>query len=92
LDQDGPAPDDAERARKRYLTLGRQQPDGMTPVTGLLDPEGRATWEPIFAKHAAPGMGNPAPRVRRVGSRSNATPAVMGSAATTRSSPSAATP
>ena len=43
LDQDGPVPDDAERARKRFLTLGRQQPDGMTPVTGLLDPEGRAT-------------------------------------------------
>ena len=25
----------------------------------MLDPEGRATWEPILAKHAAPGMGNP---------------------------------
>jgi hypothetical protein len=59
LDQDGPAPDDADRARKRFLKLGRQQPDGMTPMTGLLDPEGRATWEPIFAKQAAPGMGNP---------------------------------
>jgi len=32
----------------------------MTPVTGLLDPEGRATWEPIRAKHAAPGMGRAA--------------------------------
>jgi hypothetical protein len=59
LDQDGPAPDDAQRARKRYLRLGKQQADGMTPITGLLDPEGRATWEPILAKHAAPGMGNP---------------------------------
>ncbi len=59
LDQDGPAPDDADRARKRFLRLGRQQSDGMTPMTGLLDPEGRATWEPIFAKQAAPGMGNP---------------------------------
>jgi hypothetical protein len=59
LDQDGPAPDDAERARKRYLRLGKQQADGMTPITGLLDPEGRATWEPILAKHAVPGMGNP---------------------------------
>ncbi len=59
IDQDGPAPDDAERARKRYLHLGKQQADGMTPITGLLDPEGRATWEPILAKHAAPGMGNP---------------------------------
>jgi hypothetical protein len=59
MDQDGPAPDDAERARTRFIRLGRQQPDGMTPITGLLDPEGRATWEPILAKHAAPGRGNP---------------------------------
>jgi hypothetical protein len=43
LDQDGPVPDDAERARKRCIRLGKQQPDGMTPVTGWLDPEGRAT-------------------------------------------------
>jgi hypothetical protein len=31
----------------------------MTPITGLLDPQGLATYEPILAKLAAPGMCNP---------------------------------
>ena len=59
IDQDGPEPDDTERARKRFIRLGPQRADGMTKITGLLDPQGRATWEPILAKLAAPGMGNP---------------------------------
>lgn len=59
MDQDGPEPDDTERARKRFLRLGRQQADGMSPVTGLLDPEARATVEPLLAKLSAPGMCNP---------------------------------
>jgi hypothetical protein len=66
IDQDGPVPDDAERARKRSLTLGPQGADGMSKLTGWVDPQWRATWEPILAKLAAPGMGNPqdcAPRV-----------------------------
>ena len=40
IDQDGPAPDDAERARRRHLSIGRQGADGMTPAQGLLDPTG----------------------------------------------------
>ncbi|MCV7419597.1 HNH endonuclease [Mycobacterium yunnanensis] len=60
IDQDGPKPDDVERARKRFFRLGKQQADGMTPFTGLLDPEARATIEPILSKFAAPGMCNPA--------------------------------
>ena len=60
LDQDGTAPDDADRARKRFLTIGRQQADGMSEVHGLLDPEGRATLDAVLAKLAAPGMCNPA--------------------------------
>jgi hypothetical protein len=59
IDQDGPAPDDAERARRRDFTAGRQGVDGMVPVTGRLDPQLWATLEPIFAKLAAPGMCNP---------------------------------
>jgi len=59
IDQDGPKPDDVERARKRYVRLGPQQPDGMTKLTGLLDPEARAIVEPILAKYGAPGMCNP---------------------------------
>jgi hypothetical protein len=60
LDQDGPAPDDAERGRTRGVTIGRQQRAGNSTLTGELTPEGRAVWEPIFAKYAAPGMCNPA--------------------------------
>ncbi|MGE2732400.1 HNH endonuclease signature motif containing protein [Mycolicibacterium vaccae] len=59
LDQDGELPSDAERARKRGLTLGPQQPDGMSRLTGWLDPQARATWEAVTAKDAAPGMCNP---------------------------------
>jgi hypothetical protein len=59
IDQDGPEPDDAERARRRYLHIGQQGRDGMTPFRGNLDPEALATWEPIFAKLSARGMCNP---------------------------------
>ena len=59
IDQDGPMPDDAERARRRGLWIGKQQADGMTPVHGLLDPECRATLEAVNARWAAPGMCNP---------------------------------
>jgi hypothetical protein len=59
LDQDGPEPDDTERARKRGISVGKQGRDGMSAVTGWLTPEARATWEPLFAKFAAPGMCNP---------------------------------
>ncbi|MDX1882399.1 HNH endonuclease signature motif containing protein [Mycolicibacterium sp. 120270] len=60
LDQDGPAPDDAERARKRRVAVGRQGRDAMTPLVADLTPEAWAVWEVIFAKYAAPGMCNPA--------------------------------
>jgi hypothetical protein len=59
IDQDGPEPDDRDRARKRGMTIGPQQADGMSRITGLLDPEARAVIEPILAKYAAPGMCNP---------------------------------
>jgi hypothetical protein len=59
LDQDGPEPDDTERARRRGLTVGPQQPDGTIPVKGNLIPEAWAIYEAIFAKWAAPGMCNP---------------------------------
>ncbi len=59
LDQDGPEPDDTERARKRGVSAGKQRADLMTPLTAELTPEAWAVWEPIFAKYAAPGMCNP---------------------------------
>ncbi|WP_286183847.1 HNH endonuclease signature motif containing protein, partial [Mycobacterium sp. PO1] len=59
LDQDGPEPDDTERARRRGLTKGKQRGDAMTPISGELTPEAWALMEAIFAKYAAPGMCNP---------------------------------
>ncbi len=59
LDQDGEAPTDAERARRRHLILGKQGADGMSEIRGLLDPEARATLDAVLAKLAAPGMCNP---------------------------------
>jgi len=59
LDQDGPAPDDTERARKRGVSKGKQRRDRMTRLVAELTPEAWATWEVILAKYAAPGMCNP---------------------------------
>jgi hypothetical protein len=50
---------DVDRARRRHLSIGKQQADGMSPISGLLDPEARATLDAVFAKLAAPGMCNP---------------------------------
>ncbi|WP_084229181.1 HNH endonuclease signature motif containing protein [Mycobacterium sherrisii] len=58
LNPDGSYSDD-DRAHRRALTLGKQQPDGMSAVSGWLTPELRATLEAVLAKLAAPGMCNP---------------------------------
>jgi hypothetical protein len=50
---------DEDRARQRGLTLGNQQADGMSQLSGWLTPEARATFEAVLAKLAAPGMCNP---------------------------------
>ena len=54
LNQDGDLPDDAERARRRYLTIDRQGVDGMSRIHGLLDPEARATIDAVFAEAGRP--------------------------------------
>ncbi|MGH3971551.1 MAG: 13E12 repeat family protein, partial [Mycobacterium sp.] len=58
LDPDGNFTD-ADRARRRGITIGNQGHDGMSPITGYLTPEARATIDAVFAKLAAPGMCNP---------------------------------
>ena len=65
LDQDGEF-SDVDRARRRGLTLGRQGADGMSPISGLLDPEARAVLDAVLAKLAAPGMCDPEAQVVRV--------------------------
>jgi hypothetical protein len=59
LDEDGELTD-IDRARRRGVAIGRQRPDGMSPISGWLDPQARATWDAVLAKLAAPGMCNPA--------------------------------
>ena len=50
---------DVDRAKRRGLSIGRQDLDGMSPISGYLTPEARATLDAVFAKLAAPGMCNP---------------------------------
>ena len=59
LNPDGNFTDD-DRARRRGITIGKQGVDGMSPITGWLTPEARATLDAVLAKLAAPGMCNPA--------------------------------
>lgn len=49
---------DEDRARRRALHLGPQGPDGMSRLTGLLDPEARAYFEAIDAA-VRPGRHQP---------------------------------
>jgi hypothetical protein len=51
---------DEDRARRRGITIGKQGWDGMSPISGYLTPEARATIDAVLAKLAAPGMCNPA--------------------------------
>jgi len=51
---------DVDRARRRGITIGKQDIDGMTPISGYLTPEARATIDAVLAKLAAPGMCNSA--------------------------------
>ncbi len=45
---------------RRGIVIGQQGFDGMSAISGLLDPETRAYLDAVFAKLAAPGMCNPA--------------------------------
>jgi hypothetical protein len=64
---------DAERARRRYLTIGKQGSDGLSEIRGRLDPETRASLDAVLAKNAAPGVGNPeeGPDTRTQGQRNH---------------------
>ena len=55
IDQDGPAPSEKERGRKRGLTFGRQQADGSSFLSGWVTAKFRAAVEAVWAKEAAPG-------------------------------------
>ncbi|GFG76285.1 hypothetical protein MBOT_36500 [Mycobacterium botniense] len=48
-----------DRARRRALTLGKQDADGMSQLRAWLSPAARAALEAVLAKLAAPGMADP---------------------------------
>ncbi len=82
LDQDGTL-DENDRARRRGITIGRQQSDGMSSISGWLDPEARASLDAVLAKLAAPGMCNPEAEKPRV----SGTPSEQEIAEDTRDAP-----
>jgi hypothetical protein len=51
---------DEDRARRRGIIVGPQGTDGMSRLTGYVNPELRAGLDAVLAKLAAPGMCNPA--------------------------------
>jgi Domain of unknown function (DUF222) len=53
-------------ARRRYLTVGTQGVDGMSKITGLLDPEARATLDAVLAELAPRGARCPGTGPRRI--------------------------
>ncbi|BBZ07866.1 hypothetical protein MDOR_20350 [Mycolicibacterium doricum] len=59
IDQDGAEPDYPTQQRRRTVTVGRQQADGMSHLDGWIDPEFRAFLDVVLAKHAAPGANLP---------------------------------
>jgi hypothetical protein len=58
LNPDGNFTDD-DRARRRGITIGGQGIDGMSPITGYLTREARATLDAVFAKTGRPGHVQP---------------------------------
>ena len=66
--------DETDRARRRHLTLGRQGKDGMSKLTGLIDPETRAYVEACTAavrpgRHLPDGTLEPSADDRTPGQR-----------------------
>jgi len=59
LDPDGRLTDEKDRARMRGIRIGRQRPDGMSPISGDIDPTLRALLDPVLAEYARPGVANP---------------------------------
>ena len=80
LNRDGNFTDE-DHARRRGLALGRQGPDGMSRLSGWLDPETRSYLEAVTA---AVRPADTSGTVRAI--RVSATPAVPNNAATTGSS------
>jgi hypothetical protein len=63
INQDGDLDDERDQARKRGLTVGQQQVDGMSKITGWLDPELRAALDAISPNSPRPATATPMTRL-----------------------------
>jgi hypothetical protein len=59
LDPDGSLTDEKDRRRQRGITLGRQDAQLMSKISGFVTPQLRAKLEVLLDCWAAPGMNNP---------------------------------
>ncbi|MEE4025381.1 DUF222 domain-containing protein [Gordonia sp. PKS22-38] len=59
IDPDGSLVDDADRKKRRQMSLGNQDSQSMSELDAVLSPKARAMLEVLFAAWAAPGMNNP---------------------------------
>ncbi|MBO0677049.1 HNH endonuclease [Mycolicibacterium sp. S2-37] len=59
FDPDGAEPNDDLQQRLRSFRIGKQQRDGMTPISGYVDPETACYLHTLNAKHGAPGTNLP---------------------------------
>lgn len=71
LDPDGRLSDDRDRAARRALTIGRQRADGMSAITGLLDPATRALVDAVFSTLARPAPDGDTPDPRSAAQRNH---------------------
>jgi len=71
LDPDGQLSDDTDRAARRALNIGRQRADGMSPITGLLDPATRALVDAVFSTLGRPVADGDTPDPRSAAQRND---------------------
>lgn len=64
--------DHTDRAARRWLNIARQRPDGMRPVTWLLEPATRALVDAVFATLARPAPVGDVPDPRSTAQRNHA--------------------
>jgi len=81
LDPDGTLTDDSDRARRRGVSLGRQDSQLMSKLSGQLDPLTRAMFDTVLTAWAVKGMNNPADETPLQGSKDDVSAEELAAAA-----------
>ncbi|GAA1481328.1 hypothetical protein GCM10009624_17680 [Gordonia sinesedis] len=81
LDPDGTLTDSRDRARRRRLSVGIQDPQLMSKLVGELDPTTRAMLDVVLAAWAAPGVNNPGDENSPTGTADGVDPSLLRDAA-----------